>query len=423
MSNTTRIEKAYELAREDYAGIGVDTEKAIEQLDHTAISLHCWQADDVGGFEKEGASLEGGGIQATGNYPGKARNIDELRSDLKKAYSLIPGNHRFNMHASYGDYQGKFKDRNQIGPESFQSWVDWAKELGIKIDFNSTLFSHPKANDGFTLASLDKGIRDFWIDHVNCCREISAFFGKELGSRCVHNIWIPDGSKDVTVNRFKQRELLTQSLDTILEKKYDNALMRDAVEAKLFGIGSEAFTVGSHEFYLGYAISRETMLCIDIGHFHPTESCADKVSSVFQFIDELLFHVTRGIRWDSDHVVTLNDPVRELMQEIVWMNALSRVCIGLDFFDASINRVGAYVVGTRAAQKALLLALLDPIQQLREYEENGQFFERLALLEEAKAKPFGAVWDYYCMKKGVPVGEAFIKEVQAYERDVTMKRG
>lgn len=417
-----QIESAYEAAKEQYARIGVNTDNALERLDKASISLHCWQADDVCGFEKERDTLEGGGIQATGNYPGKARNIDELRGDLEKVYSLIPGNHRLSLHAIYGDFKGNAVDRNEIETGHFQSWIDWVKEINVGIDFNSTLFSHPKADDGFTLSSKDKSIRGFWIEHVKRCREISAFIGKELKNRCLHNLWIPDGSKDITVDRYKHRALLKESLDEIFEKKYPPDQMRDSVESKLFGIGSEAYVVGSHEFYLGYAITNKIMLCIDIGHFHPTESCADKISAVLLYIDELLLHITRGIRWDSDHIVTLNDPVKELMQEIVWADKLENVYLGLDFFDASVNRVGAYVTGTRAVQKALLLALLDPIKKLREYEDNKQFFERLALLEETKSKPFGAVWDYYCLKKDVPVGELYIKDVQDYEKEVTSKR-
>lgn len=418
----SKIEQAYQAAKEQYATIGVDTDKVLGQLKNVAISLHCWQADDVGGFEQEGATLDGGGIQATGNYPGKARNIAEHRKDLEKALSLIPGSHRLNLHALYGDFKGKYPGRDKITTEHFQSWADWAKENKLGMDFNSSFFSDPKADDGFTLSHKDPGIREYWIQHGKQCREIANFFGSELKTRCVHNIWIPDGSKDTTVNRFYHRQLLKESLDAILAAHYPGANMRDAVECKLFGIGSESYVVGSHEFYLGYAVQNNMMLCIDIGHFHPTESCADKVSAVFQFIDELLFHVTRGIRWDSDHVVILNDPVRELMQEIVWADKLQKVCIGLDFFDASINRVGAYVIGTRASQKALLLAMLDPIKKLREYEQKGQLFERLALLEEVKSKPFGAVWDYFCETQNVPVGEKYIEEVQAYEKNVLSQR-
>jgi len=421
MDKITRIEKAYEIAREEYAAIGVDTDKALEILSKTPISLHCWQADDVGGFERLSTTLSGG-IQATGNFPGKARNLDELRQDLEKVYSLIPGKHRLNLHAIYGDFRGKVVDRDQINDEHFKSWADWAKSLGIGIDFNCTLFSHPKANSGFTLSSKKSEIRKFWIEHVKRCRAISEFLGKETGKRTVHNIWIPDGTKDITVDRYRHREILKESLDEIFNEKYNAEYMRDSVESKLFGIGVESYTVGSHEFYLGYAVSRKIMLCLDIGHFHPTELVSDKVSAVFQFIDELLFHVTRPIRWDSDHVVILNDEVRSLMQEIVWANKLDRVCIGLDFFDASINRIGAYVIGTRATLKALLLALLDPINKLREYEDEEKGFEKLALLEEAKSKPFGAVWDYYCLKNNVPVGEEYIAEIQKYEKEVLSKR-
>lgn len=416
------IEQLYQNAKDQYAEMGIDTDTAIDKLKKVPISLHCWQADDVGGFEHEGATLDGGGIQATGNYPGKPRNIAEMRMDLEKAYSLIPGNHRLNLHALYGDFKGKYPGRDKIDTHHFQSWVDWAKENNLGMDFNSTFFSDPKAADGFTLAHKDKAIREYWIAHGKQCRKISDFIGKQLGKRCVHNIWIPDGSKDITVNRFYHRALLKDSLDIILQDTYPEENMRDSMECKLFGIGSESYVVGSHEFYLGYAIQNAMMLCIDIGHFHPTESCADKVSAVFQFIDELLFHVTRGIRWDSDHVVILNDDVRELMQEIVWADKLHKVCIGLDFFDASINRVGAYVLGTRATQKAILLALLDPVKKLREYESKGQLFERLALLEEMKSKPFGAVWDYYCHTSNVPVGEGYIAEIQEYEKSVLSKR-
>ncbi|MBN1181217.1 MAG: L-rhamnose isomerase [Bacteroidales bacterium] len=418
----SKIESNYQIAKEQYAAIGVNTDKALEKLQNIAISLHCWQADDVGGFEHEGATLDGGGIQTTGNYPGKARTIAEMRADLEKVYSLLPGHHRLNLHALYGDFGGNYPGRDKIGTQHFKSWTDWAKQNKLGIDFNSSFFSDPMASDGFTLAHMDKNVRDFWIEHGKKCREIADFIGKELGTRSVHNIWIPDGSKDITVNRYHHRNLLTDSLNKMLAIKYDSKNMRDAVECKLFGIGSESYVVGSHEFYMGYAIKNGTMLCLDIGHFHPTESCADKVSAVFQYIDELLFHVTRGVRWDSDHVVILNDDIRELMREIVWADKLDKVCLGLDFFDASINRIGAYVVGTRAAQKGLLLALLDPIETLRKYESNGNNFERLALLEEAKSKPFGMVWDYFCEKNNVPVAEKYIAEIQDYEKNILSKR-
>jgi len=417
-----KIEDRYETAKTRYAEIGVDTDKALKQLRGISLSLHCWQADDVSGFEKPGSSLEGGGIQATGNYPGKARTIDEMRKDLEFVNSLIPGKHRLSLHAIYGDFGGKLVDRDGISPAHFKSWVDWAKKQGIGVDFNSTFFSHPKASEGFTLAHKDSSIRAFWIEHAKRCREVSEFLGKELGSRCVHNLWIPDGSKDITVNRYRHRELLIESLDKIFEKKYNPDHMRDSVESKLFGIGSESYVVGSHEFYLGYAIRNKLMLCIDIGHFHPTESCADKVSAIFQYLDELLFHVTRGVHWDSDHVVILDDPVKELMQEIVWADKLNKVALGLDFFDASINRIGAYVIGARATMKAVLFALLSPITKLRGYERNDQNFERLALLEECKSFPFSDVWDHYCQMNDVPRGHSYIPLIEDYEKKVLKKR-
>lgn len=421
MNKSETIQKSYELAKEQYAGIGVNTDTVLKTMNKVGISLHCWQTDDVSGFENPDADLSGG-IQATGNYPGKARTIEEARTDLEKVYSLLPGKHRLSLHAIYGDFRAGKADRDQIEPKHFESWVNWAKEIGIGLDFNCTMFSHPKADSGFTLSDLDPVVREFWIEHVQRCRDISAYMGKELGSRCIHNIWIPDGSKDLTVNRFKHRAYLKESLDKILAKPQNPKLMADTVEAKLFGIGVEAYTVGSHEFYLGYAVDKKMMLCLDIGHFHPTEQVSDKVSAVFQFIDELLFHVTRPIRWDSDHVVILSDEVKALFEEIVWANKLDKVNIGLDFFDASINRIGAYVIGTRAAQKAIMLALLNPTDQLRKYEENDQYFERLALLEEAKAKPFGAVWDYFCLQHNVPVSETYISDIQQYEKNVLSKR-
>jgi L-rhamnose isomerase len=421
MNKSEVISKSYDLAKDQYAGIGVDTEDVLRKLENVSVSLHCWQTDDVTGFENPDATLSGG-IQATGNYPGKARTIEEARADLEKVYSLLPGRHRLSLHAIYGDFRTGKADRDKIEPKHFETWVNWAKERGIGLDFNCTMFSHPNADSGFTLSHPDAAIRKFWIEHVQRCREISAYMGKELRTRCIHNIWIPDGSKDITVNRFKHRTFLKESLDEILKKSHDPHLMRDAVEAKLFGIGLEAYTVGSHEFYMAYAVDKKMMLCLDIGHFHPTEQVSDKVSAVFQFIDELLLHVTRPIRWDSDHVVTLNDEVRALFEEIVWAGKLDKVNTGLDFFDASINRIGAYVIGTRAAQKAILLALLSPLKKLSEYEDKRQNFERLALLEEAKSKPFGAVWDYFCMTHNVPVGEAYIAEIQKYEKDVLSKR-
>jgi len=423
MKKDQLIEKSYELAKERYAQVGTDVEKALKTLEKIAISLHCWQADDVAGFERPDSKLSGGGIQATGNYPGKARSIDELRKDLEKAYSLIPGKHRFNMHASYADFGGKFVDRDAIEPKHFKSWMDWANKIGIKIDFNCTLYSHVMADSGYTLSSQDKKVRDFWIEHVERCREISAFIGKQQKSAVIHNIWIPDGSKDVTVDRFEHRKILKQSLDKIFQKKYNPKEMRDSIESKLFGIGSEYAVVGSHEFYMGYGFKNNQMICLDMGHFHPTESVADKISSILLFSDELMLHVSRGVRWDSDHVVIVNDDLTALMQEIVRGGFINKVNIGLDFFDASINRIGAYVIGTRSTQRALLMALLEPTDQIRKFEEKGQNFEKLALMEESKMMPFGAVYDYYCLKAGVIPGEDYIQEIQQYEKQVTNKRG
>ena len=412
------IKKAYDIAVERYAAVGVDVNKALEDLQKISLSLHCWQADDVIGFENPDGQLSGG-IQATGNYPGKARNIEELRADIKKAASYIPGTHRLNLHAIYGDFGGKFVDRDQIEPKHFQSWMEWAKEQNMKLDFNSSSFSHPKSGS-LTLANPDKEIRDFWIEHTKRSRAISEEMGKFQGSPCVMNLWIHDGSKDQTVNRLKYRELLKDSLDEIFATKYDN--MKDCIEAKLFGIGAESYTVGSYDFYLGYGAKNNKIVTLDTGHFHLTESIADKISSLLLFTPEIMLHVSRPIRWDSDHVTIMNDDTLDLAKEIVRCNALDRVNIGLDYFDASINRIGAYVIGSRATQKCFMQALLEPIAKLREYEANGQFFERLALLEEAKSLPWNAVWDMFCLQNNVPVGEEFIAEIQKYEADVTIKR-
>ncbi len=417
-----RLQERYESARERYFEIGIDTGEALRTLSGKPFSIHCWQADDVSGFEKDNAVLEGGGILVSGSYPGKARNVGELRQDLEKVLELVPGRHRISLHASYGDFRGKFIDRDKIGQDDFRSWTQWAREYQAGIDFNSTFFSHPKAEEGFTLAHPDKAIRDFWIEHGKRAREIAAFIGKELDNRCIHNIWIPDGSKDITVNRAMHRQLLVESLDAILDTSYPVEYLLDTVEGKLFGIGSEAFTAGSYDFYLGYAVKRNTGLCLDIGHFHPTESVADKISAVLPFIGEVLLHITRGIHWDSDHIVLMNDPVIELMQEVVWAGAMDRVYFGLDYFDASVNRVGAYVIGIRAAQKALLSALLTPLGKLREYEAERRYFERLALLEETKTLPFGDVWNYFCAENGVPPAEGYIGEINRYEREVLNSR-
>ncbi len=422
MSDLKTIEKAYEIAKQRYAEIGVDSDEAMEQLKKIAISLHCWQGDDVGGFETAGAELSGGGIQATGNYPGKARTISELQSDIEKALSLIPGRHRLNLHACYLDNGGKFVDRNEITAEHFQSWIDWAKTNKLGMDFNPTYFSHEKADDGFTLSHPDKGIRDFWIEHGIACRKIGAEMGKQLGSTTVTNIWVPDGYKDIPVDRLAPRERLANSLDKIFAEKIDPAIHLDAVESKLFGIGAESYTVGSHEFYLGYAVSRQKLLCLDAGHFHPTEVISDKISSVLNFVPELLLHVSRPVRWDSDHVVILNDELCSIAQELIRSGKIDKVHIGLDFFDASINRIAAWVIGTRCMIKALLIALLEPIKSLREMEASGDFTSRLAMLEEIKTLPFGAVWDYYCIKSNVPAGQSWLKEVKEYEKDVLNKR-
>ncbi len=420
--NQERIKKAYDLAKQEYAEMGVDTDQALKKLDEVAISLHCWQTDDVGGFETPGAELGGGGIQVTGNYPGKARNLTEMRADLEKVMSLLPGKQRLNLHAIYGDFGGERVDRDQIEVKHFQSWIDWAKANQIGLDFNCTCFSHPKADDGFTLSSKNAENRRFWIEHTKRCRRIAAEMGKQLGTAAVHNIWIPDGSKDTPVDRFTHRALLKDSLDQIFSEKLPEAFLKDAVESKLFGIGSESMVVGSHDFYLCYAAQNNKLICLDNGHFHPTEQVGDKISAVLQFVPELLLHVTRGVRWDSDHVVILNDEIQLIAQEIVRANALHRIKVGLDFFDGSLNRIGAYVIGTRAAQQAFLLALLEPTEKLKTWEEAGKNFERLALLELMKTKPFGAVWNYYCLQHNVPVAEDFITEIQAYETAVLAKR-
>lgn len=412
------VRKAYEIAKERYSEIGVDTEKVIAQMQDFHLSLHCWQTDDVIGFENISGELSGG-IATTGNYPGRARNIDEVRMDIVKAKSLIPGTHRLNLHEIYGDFKGKAVDRDEVTPEYFQSWIDWAKENNMKLDFNSTSFSHPKSGN-LSLANPDEGIRKFWIEHTRRCREISEVMGKAQGDPCIMNLWVHDGSKDMTVCKLKYRELLKASLDEIFATKYDN--MKDCIESKVFGIGLESYTVGSNDFYTAYAAQNNKMITLDTGHFHPTESVADKVSAMLLYVPELMLHVSRPIRWDSDHVTIMDDPTLDLFQEIVRAGALDRVHYGLDYFDASINRIGAYVVGSRAAQKCMLRALLEPIDTLRKYEAEGKGFERLALLEEEKALPWNAVYDEFCLRNNVPVGHDFIADVEQYEKDVTSKR-
>ncbi len=413
----TLIQQAYELARERYAAVGIDTEKVLDTLQGIPLSLHCWQADDVMGFES-GSALSGG-IQTTGNYPGRARNVDELRADILEAASMIPGRHRLNLHEIYGEFGGGFVDRDQVEPRHFEGWMQWAQEQGMKLDFNSTSFSHPKSGN-LTLAHPDKGIRDFWVEHTRRCRAIAEEMGRRQGDACIMNLWIHDGSKDITVNRMKYRELLKDSLDRIFATPY--AHMKDCVESKVFGIGLESYTVGSNDFYIGYAAQRGKIVTLDTGHFHPTESVADKVSALLLFVPELMLHVSRPVRWDSDHVTIMNDETMDLCKEIVRCGALDRVHIGLDYFDASINRIGAYVVGSRATQKCLLQALLEPLGTLRTYEAAGKGFERLALLEECKSLPWNAVWDMFCLRNGVPVGEEFIPAVEDYERRVLSKR-
>jgi len=413
---------SYSLANEQYAGLGVDTEAALAALSSIPISLHCWQGDDVGGFEKAGATLSGGGIQATGNYPGKARTIAELRQDLKLALSLIPGTHRLNLHACYADLDGAKMDRNAYSAAQFQSWISWCKDSGLGMDFNPSYFSHPLAADGLTLSHPDAGVRAFWIEHGIACRQIAAEAARQLGSPAVTNFWIPDGSKDLPFDRKGPRERLEASLNEIFAAPVEPSLNIDAVESKLFGIGSESYVVGSHEFYLAYAVKNQLAYCLDAGHFHPTENLSDKVSSVLQFVPRLLLHVSRGVRWDSDHVVLLDDPTRAIMEELVRGGFLARTHIGLDFFDASINRIAAWVIGTRSALKALLAALLEPAGLLRDAESGGNYALRLALLEETKTLPMGAVWDEFCRRSGVPPERRWMDEVKAYESAVLSRR-
>ncbi|MGL6225413.1 MAG: L-rhamnose isomerase [Thermoguttaceae bacterium] len=415
------VEKAFQLAQERYAQIGVDAEKAMQQLANVKVSLHCWQGDDVGGFEST-EGLTGGGILATGNYPGKARTPQELRQDADKAFSLIPGKHRFNLHAIYLEHGGKKVDRDEVGPEHFQGWIDWAKSKGLGLDFNPTFFSHAKAAEGFTLSHADKKIRKFWIRHGICCRKIAEEMGKKLKTPSVLNFWMPDGFKDIPVDRLSPRKRMMESLDEIFEEQISPKHLLDAVESKLFGIGSETYVVGSHEFFLGYAQSRKKLLCLDAGHFHPTEGIADKLSSCSLFLEEMLLHVSRPVRWDSDHVVIWNDDLRSIAEELVRNNLLKRVHIGLDFFDATVNRLFAWVIGTRAMLKSLLAAMLEPIEQMRVWEVEGDYSRRLAMLDELKSMPFGPIWDMYCERNNVPIGTDWLELVRNYEKDILAKR-
>ncbi len=419
MSTTTP--SAYPIARERYAELGVDTEAALRTLATVSISLHCWQGDDVGGFEHTGATLDGG-IAVTGRFPGKARTADELRRDLEKTLSLIPGRHRLNLHASYAELSGKKVERTDYTVAHFQGWIDWCQAQGLGFDFNPTYFSHPLAADGFTLSHRDPAVRQYWIDHGIACRQIAAAAGRQLGRTAVTNFWIPDGYKDLPADRKAPRERLAAALDAVFAPPIDPTLNLDAVESKLFGLGSESYVVGSHEFYLGYAISRRKLYCLDAGHFHPTESLADKISALQQFLPGLLLHVSRGVRWDSDHVVLLDDPTRALLEEVVRGGFLERTFIGLDYFDASINRVAAWVIGARNTLKAVLLALLEPIARLRAAEAAGDYTGRLAVLEELKTLPMGAVWEEHCRRMGVPEGLAWLEEVRRYGTEVLSQR-
>ena len=419
-TSESNTQSAYNLAKERYATFGVDTEKVLANFEKVSISLHCWQGDDVGGFENPGGDLTGG-IAATGNYPGKARTADELRNDLDVVYKLLPGSHRLNLHAIYLEADKKI-ERNKIEPKHFSAWKDWAKANSHGMDFNPTCFSHPLSADGFTLAHRDKAIREFWIEHCIASRKIGEYFGKELGTPAVTNIWIPDGYKDIPADRQSPRHLLLESLDSIFAEKIDPRYNLDAVEPKLFGLGSEAYVVGSMEFYAAYAVSRKVLLTLDSGHFHPTETISDKISSMLLYIDELLLHVSRGVRWDSDHVVTFNDDTQAIAHEIVRADALDRVHIGLDYFDASINRIAAWTIGARNTLRALLVATLEPRELLKQYELEGDFSSRLALQEELKSMPFSAVWDYHCSQKNVPVGMDFMSVIKDYEKKELVKR-
>ena len=415
-----KTEQAYLLAKEQYAKIGVDTDKALEKLKNIKISMHCWQGDDVLGFLFKDIELSGG-IQTTGNYPGRANTADELRADLDKALSLIPGKHKLNLHAIYADTDEKV-DLDELEPKHFEKWVKWAKEKGMGLDFNPTCFSHPMADSGFTISSADENVRNFWIRHCKASRKIAEYFGKELGQKAVTNFWFPDGYKDIPVDREAPRRRMMEALDEVFAEQIDEKYTVDALESKVFGIGAESYTVGSNEFCIGYAVSRNKLPCLDAGHYHPTEVISDKIPSVLLFSKELLLHVSRPVRWDSDHVVILDDELQAIAQSLVRTGLYERTHIGLDFFDASINRIAAWVIGTRNMQKALLKALLEPTADLMKVELDGDYTSRLALVEEYKTYPFGAVWDYFCEINGVPVGTEWLDEVKKYEQEVLLKR-
>lgn len=415
------VVQSYEFAKQAYSKWGIDVDAAMEKLKKVPISIHCWQGDDIGGFEVNPSELSGG-IDVTGDYPGKATTPEQLRSDLEKALSLIPGKHRINLHAIYGETNGEVVERDQLEPKHFQNWVSWAKVNGLGLDFNPTLFSHPKAAEGLTLSHPDEEIREFWINHCIASRKIGEYFGKELGIPSLTNIWIPDGYKDIPSDRLGPRQRLKDSLDKIFAVKFDENYNLDAVESKLFGIGSEEYVVGSHEFYLGYALKNNKICLLDSGHYHPTETVSNKISSMLLYFDKLALHVSRPVRWDSDHVVVLDDELKEIALEIVRNDALNRVIIGLDYFDASINRVAAWVIGTRNMIKALLYAMLIPHGYLKQLQENGNFTERLALMEEFKTYPFGSIWDYYCESMSVPIRETWLEDILKYEKEVLLKR-
>ena len=416
-----QIESSYRIASKQYAEFGVSTENALNALERVAISLHCWQGDDVRGFEGGEQEL-GGGLAVTGSYPGRARGADELRADLQLALALIPGRHRVNLHASYAETAGVPIERDELTPEHFRNWMDWAPGFCAGLDFNSTFFAHEKAASGFTLAHTDPAIRDFWIRHGVACRRIAAAFGTAQVTPAIHNLWIPDGFKDTPVDRFGPRQRLIESLDRVFAEPLSPSVLLDAVECKLFGLGSECYVVGSHEFYLGYALSRGKLLCLDSGHFHPTEVISDKISAVLSFVDQILLHVSRGVRWDSDHVVTQSDELLAIAQELVRGRFLDRVHLGLDYFDASINRIAAWVIGSRCLLRSLLIALLEPIEELRQCEQGGDFTARLAIQEELKAMPYAAVWDYFCLRHNVPVGRRWLDRVREYERQCLAQR-